>query len=65
MVTAKSNVVNQNRDQANNPPQKESIEIIGDFDGDENQIYNVEWFLQNLGGLGSCTHLYVPETDSI
>ncbi|KAK7461770.1 hypothetical protein VKT23_008201 [Stygiomarasmius scandens] len=53
MNQAKSNVVNQNRDQANNPPQKESIEIIGDFDGDENQIYNVEWFLRNLGGLGS------------
>ncbi|KAF5360156.1 hypothetical protein D9758_011368 [Tetrapyrgos nigripes] len=53
MNQAKSNVVNQNRNTAANPPQKESMEIIGDFEDDDDLIYDVEWFIRNLGGLGS------------
>ncbi|KAG7094916.1 hypothetical protein E1B28_005722 [Marasmius oreades] len=52
MNQAKSNVVGSTRGSAGEPPQKESIDIIGDFDGDDNLIFNVEFFIRSMAALG-------------
>ena len=49
--------MNQNRGAPNNPPQKQNIDVIDGLTQEYNaiQIYNVEFFLRNLGALGGCT----------
>jgi len=54
-------VVSNTAGDPNNPPQKVSVDIIGNFDSDEELIYEVEWFIRNLGAVGSC-ELYFPIT---
>ncbi|KAK7439520.1 hypothetical protein VKT23_017449 [Stygiomarasmius scandens] len=53
MNQANSNLVLQNRITAQDPPQWEEIAKIVDFSNSRARIYDREWFIRNLGGLGS------------
>ncbi|KAK7013723.1 chitin synthase, partial [Favolaschia claudopus] len=52
---SKSNVVNQNKATATDPPQRENIEKISDFTttSSVNVIQDMEYFIRNLAALGS------------
>ncbi|KAF8631388.1 hypothetical protein AX15_002419 [Amanita polypyramis BW_CC] len=63
MNQAKSNVVNRNRATAGNPPMKDQMDSIMNFDDapEEARIYDLEYFLRNLAALGQ----YFQDTSSI
>ncbi|KAJ7500677.1 hypothetical protein B0H11DRAFT_786776 [Mycena galericulata] len=52
-VTAKSNVVNQNKATAASPPQSDNIDKITSFTTSANMIQDVEYFIRNFEALGS------------
>lgn len=54
-VTAKSNVVNQNKASAASPPQSQNINGIKNFADPKNitTIQDVEYFARNFAALGS------------
>ncbi|KAJ7630437.1 hypothetical protein FB45DRAFT_915498 [Roridomyces roridus] len=58
---AKSNVVNNNRQSAGDPPQSGSTVGIIDFETSAGEIYDVETFLRNFAALGS----YFDQTSGV
>jgi len=52
MNQAKSNVVNQNKNTPDNPPQKDNINLITDFTNSKDLIDNIEYFVRNIAALG-------------
>lgn len=55
MNQAKSNVVNDNRDQAALPPQAEKLFEFINFDISFGDMIEYETFLRNFAALGQCT----------
>ena len=59
-LTAKSNVVNNNRAEPTNPPKKEEMDYIAhaaDFttQNDRDQVWMLEAFIRSFAALGECT----------
>ena len=58
-LTAKSNVVNNNRNTAANPPQKEELDYIAQsayffYQSDRDKVWMMESFIRSFAALGDC-----------